>query len=49
MKPNVDIVDLIAVQELSTAVAPTKDDFLGHWKDGELLGRKITIETVGSK
>lgn len=48
MKPNVDIVDLIAVQELSTAVAPTKDDFLGHWKDGELLGRKITIETVGT-
>lgn len=48
MKPNVDIVDLIAVQELSTAVAPTKDDYLGHWKDGELLGRKITIETVGT-
>lgn len=48
MKPNVDLVDLIAVQELSTAVAPTKDDYLGHWKDGELLGRKITIETVGT-
>lgn len=48
MKPNVDIVDLIAVQELATAVAPTKDDFLGHWKFGELLGRKITIETVGT-
>lgn len=48
MKPNVDIVDLIAVQELATAVAPVKEDYLGHWKVGEVLGRKITIETVGN-
>lgn len=48
MKPNVDIVDLIAVQELATAVAPVKEDYLGHWKVGQLLGRKITIETVGN-
>lgn len=29
MKPNVDIVDLIAVQELATAVAPVKTTAYG--------------------
>lgn len=48
MKPNVDIVDLIAIQELSEPITPTKDDFLAFGKLGSLLGNKITIETVAT-
>lgn len=48
MKPNVDLVNLIALQELATATTPTGADYLYWGRVGELLGRKISIETVGN-
>lgn len=47
-KVNVDIVDLIALQELSEAVGAVGADYLYFGKDGELLGRKIKISDVGN-
>lgn len=46
-KTNVDIVTLVALQELATATTPTGDDYLYWGRVGELLGRKIAISTVG--
>lgn len=46
MKPNVDLVDLYAGQELPTQLDPTLADFIVLWKFGELIGRKIPLDTA---
>lgn len=46
MKPNVDIVDLIAVQELADYTNPLSlDDYISWWQKGTLLGKKIKCDT----
>lgn len=47
-KPNVDIVTLLALQELGTAINPTKDWWAHVGAPGDLLGKKATIETLGT-
>lgn len=49
-KPNVDIVTLVAVQELSMATLPTKDWVLpiGDPGAGIKIANKTTIETIGT-
>lgn len=48
METNVDLVNLISLNELATAASPAPDDWLYWEKDGVQLGRKISIETVGT-
>ncbi|CAL1518209.1 hypothetical protein [Chitinophaga sp. MM2321] len=46
MKPNVDIVNLIAIQELADVVAPDINDYLNIGKDEDLLGKRITVNNL---
>jgi len=46
MKTDVDIVDLIAVQELAEYTNPLSlDDYISWWQNGTLLGKKVNINT----
>ena len=49
-KPNVDIVTLVATQELSTAVGPDKTWYIGMGNStvGNKITNKGTIETIGT-
>ena len=46
MKPNQDIVNLIAIQELADVVAPTISDYLNIGKADDLLGKRITVNDL---
>ncbi|MGA8765124.1 MAG: hypothetical protein WB562_19820 [Candidatus Sulfotelmatobacter sp.] len=46
MKPDVDIVNLIAIQELADVNAPDINDYLNIGKANDILGKKITINQL---
>lgn len=46
MKPNVDIVNLVAIQELADVNLPALTDYLAIGKSTDLLGKRISVNNL---